>query len=305
MKTVDPLTPLSSRAIDVAVCTYRRETIAATLASIAAQRLPNGVAVRVIVADNDDEPSARGRVLATAAELGLHVSYVHAPQRNISIARNACLDAATAPLVAFIDDDEVASPHWLARLIECLDATGADIVLGPAVATYPSGLPPWVGVADLHSTRPPGNGASALRTGYTCNVLLRTASVAARRFDPALGRSGGEDDVFFAAAVRAGAIIAYAPDAVVHDPVPMARANLSWLSRRAFRNGQTHARTMLDGRRNRLASLAIAASKAAFCALSAVVSLPWAAQSRAALVRGALHAGACAHYLGRRDIELY
>jgi hypothetical protein len=43
------------------------------------------------------------------SDLSLDCLYVHAPARNISIARNACLDAADAPLIAFIDDDETAT----------------------------------------------------------------------------------------------------------------------------------------------------------------------------------------------------
>jgi succinoglycan biosynthesis protein ExoM len=306
LETVDQLPPPANRrAIDVAVCTYRRATIAATLASIATQRLPADVVVRVIVADNDAVPSARGRVLAAAAEFGLTVSYVHAPARNISIARNACLDAARAPLLAFIDDDEVATPGWLAALVACLDATGADVVLGPAIADYPADAPAWVRHADLHSTRPPGSGATPIATGYTCNVLMRTATIGGRRFDPALGRSGGEDDVFFAAAVRAGASIAYAPDAVVRDPVPVARARLRWLCRRAFRNGQTYARIRIAGGQASPREFVVAAAKLGYCTSAALVGLLSPVRWRCAVVRGALHAGACARYLGRRDIELY
>ena len=57
-------------------------------------------------------------VEASAERNSLQITYVHAPARNISRARNACLALATAPLIAFIDDDEVASPQWLAALMD-------------------------------------------------------------------------------------------------------------------------------------------------------------------------------------------
>ncbi len=293
------------RRVTVAICTYRRPSVSATLASVAAQLLPTGVVVDVVVADNDTEPSAKPTVEAAAAELALTCRYVHAPARNISVARNACMDHAAGDLLAFIDDDEVASPGWLAALLARMEVTGADAVLGPAEASYPSGAPPWVATADLHSTRPPITDTGAIRTGYTCNVLLRSDAFAGRRFDVALGRSGGEDDVFFADAVRGGAVIAYAPDAIVADPVPMERARLGWLCRRAFRNGQTHARNVLAGGRNRGRALATAAAKAGACLLGAGATIWSPVRWRRLLVRGMLHLGACARYLGWRELQLY
>lgn len=291
--------------VDVAVCTFRRDSLTATLESIAGQKSPAGLAMQVIVADNDEEPSARERTQAAAARLGLDLEYVHAPARNISVARNACLDRGTAPLLAFIDDDEIASPGWLAALVARLEETGADAVLGPARASYPADVPGWVRRADLHSTRPPITETGAIRTGYTCNVLLRRAAFDGARFDPALGRTGGEDDVFFADAVRRGAVIAYAPDAVVDDPVPPARATLRWLCRRSFRNGQTHARNRIAAGARRPAALAVAAAKAGACAAGALAVLPSGPRWRRLAVRGMLHLGACARYLGWRELRLY
>ena len=101
--------PVNNRSIDIGVCTFRRAELADTLRSLAAMDMPSGFDVSVIIADNDDTPSARDLVTALSRELTLPIHYRHAPARNISIARNACLDASTADFVAFIDDDETAS----------------------------------------------------------------------------------------------------------------------------------------------------------------------------------------------------
>ena len=74
------------------------------------------------------------RVEAAFAAHNLDGVYLHAPARNISIARNACLEAASAPLVAFIDDDEIARPGWLAGLVADMDAPNADVVFGKVAA---------------------------------------------------------------------------------------------------------------------------------------------------------------------------
>jgi hypothetical protein len=58
-------------AIDVCVCTYRRASLADTLRSIKTQQLPAGSNVRVIVADNDETPSARDVVRRAQTDLSL------------------------------------------------------------------------------------------------------------------------------------------------------------------------------------------------------------------------------------------
>src|SRR5690606_11463773 len=82
---------LAADAVDVCVCTFRRPALSETLRSLAALQHPEGYRVGIIVADNDEVPSARDLVLRLARELDLPVRYIHCPARNISIARNACL----------------------------------------------------------------------------------------------------------------------------------------------------------------------------------------------------------------------
>ena len=103
--------------IDICVCTYRRPALEETLHSIGMLNVPDGAAVRVIVADNDAVPSARDLVYRMASLLPFNVSYVHCPASNISLARNACLETATGDLMAFVDDDETVSPDWLIELL--------------------------------------------------------------------------------------------------------------------------------------------------------------------------------------------
>ncbi|WP_254695225.1 glycosyltransferase family 2 protein [Leisingera sp. NJS201] len=177
--------------VDVTLCTFRRASVHNTLVSLAAQRLPEGVSMRIVVADNDETDSSRTRIAEAAKALQLPLLYVHAPARNISIARNACLEAADADWVAFLDDDERAEPDWLARLLDCACSTPADAVFGPALAEYGPRAPGWMRRQDHHSNRPVLRGGQ-VETGHTCNALLRWrgASWQAQRFDPGRGKSG-------------------------------------------------------------------------------------------------------------------
>lgn len=294
--------------VDVGVCTFRRAAVTDTLESLARQLLPRGYALRVIVADNDETPSAEPAVRAAATAHGLDLVYVHAPARNISRARNACLKAANADWFAFIDDDETAAPGWLSALVAEALRGDWDAVLGPVKAVYGDDAPRWIAAGDFHSTAPVRTGDRILK-GYAGNVLMRRSAIERRglRFDEALGRQGGEDDDFFYRLTDTGGTIGYAPDALAYEPVPASRATLPWLLKRSFRTGQTHGARLSQAARGprRLAQIGLAAAKGGVC-LAGAAATAWSARQRSRwLVRGSLHAGAAARLAGLRELQLY
>ncbi|WP_157019515.1 glycosyltransferase [Mesorhizobium xinjiangense] len=302
------LTGGPARRIDVCVCTFRRAQLVETIRSLAALELPPDVELGIVVADNDMTPSARERVAALAETVPHPIRYVHAPAGNISIARNACLDHCTGDFAAFIDDDETASPAWLAALLATAEETGVAAVLGPVRAHYDVAAPRWMRDGDFHSTAPVWVGGE-IRTGYTCNVLLRLTSpaLARRRFDLALGQSGGEDTDFFSRLHEAGGKIAFAPDAWVEEVVPASRASFAWLARRRFRMGQTHGRQLCRGRgmAGRVMQWALAGGKAGYCFAAAVPFVVMPARRNRHLLRGLLHVGAMSGLAGMREIRQY
>ncbi|MGB3388005.1 MAG: glycosyltransferase family 2 protein [Pseudaminobacter sp.] len=294
--------------IDVCVCTYRRRELEDTLLSIGAVEVPPNAVVRVVVADNDTEPSARDLVYALAARLPFDAIYVHCPASNISIARNACLESASGDVIAFIDDDSTASRQWLVELTAVMAATGADAVLGPVHAVYSPNAPGWMRRGDVHSTRPVFVDGE-IRTGYSGNVMLRRSSprLHGRRFNPALGRTGGEDTEYFTQLHRAGGHIAFAPQAVVDEPVPEHRARFSWLLQRRFRSGQTHGRLLGQMRQGKagLSAMGIAIAKAAYCLALAALHAVNAQKRNGFVLRGAMHVGVVGGLLGVREIRQY
>ena len=288
-------------SIEICICTFRRPFLADTLRSIA--RLETGGhSVRIVVADNDAEPSAQVLVTRMAASLPFPVRYVHAPHANISIARNACLDAARADYVAFIDDDEVVRPGWLTALVAKAEQSDAAAVLGPVQAIYADGAPAWMVRGDFHSTMPVFVSGS-IRTGYTCNMLMRWSEpFRSLRFDHALGRSGGEDTDFFYRLTAQGGVIDYAPDAVVEEPVPPERATMAWLVRRRLRFGQTHGRLMGDASWR---SLPLVGAKIVYCCTMTVFTALSPVLRRRNWLRAVLHMGVAGGILGLRQAEHY
>lgn len=294
--------------VDICICTFQRPQIVETLTSVAQIDVPDGVAVRVIIADNDDTPTAQGAVAAVS--MPFELAYVHAPSRNISIARNACLDAATADFVVFIDDDESVEPNWFSALLNKQRETGAEVVLGPALALYPEDAPDWLREGDYHSSTATYVDGE-IRTAYTCNVLIeRTAPpIEGKRFRLELGKTGGEDTVFFAEIYRDGGRFAYAPEARVSEPVEHKRLGLKWLLQRKIRFGQTHALTVLElqngGILARLKLAMLASLKLTFSLGMALVSILSPGGWRKWLIRGALHAGVVSKCFGAQERASY
>lgn len=294
--------------IDIGVCTYRRPELAETLGSLASMKVPERTDIRVIVADNDTVPSARTLIEGLRPQMPFEILYVHCPHSNISIARNCCLDNSTGDFLAFLDDDETVSGDWLVRLLDTARGTGAAAVLGPVKAHYAATAPGWMRGGDFHSTLPVWV-KGEIRTGYTCNALLKrdAPSLLGRRFKLALGKSGGEDTDFFAGMHAVGGTIAFSHEAWVHEPVPENRASLAWLAKRRFRSGQTHGRLLAEKSNGRLQvwNVALAGAKAGFCAIAALVCFPSAARRYRFALRGVLHAGVISGLLGLKEIEQY
>jgi GT2 family glycosyltransferase len=98
-----------TKAITIAICTHDRPSLLQRcLASLQAQA---DTQVELLVVDSAPSNSA-SRTIAIAAG----VRYVSTDRPGLNIARNLALRTATNPIIAFIDDDAVADPGWIAAL---------------------------------------------------------------------------------------------------------------------------------------------------------------------------------------------
>lgn len=229
----------------VGIVTHRRPaSLSLVLERLAALDFDGRPVPRVAVVVVDNSPDFEGRPVVESARVSGHlpIDYIPVGAGNISIGRNAVLAAACgrAPLVALIDDDEVPEPEWLHHLLDALERTSADVVVGPVVADYPDDAPAWLRRPVFHSLTGPSAG-DWVDEAYTCNVLFRSNLVnrLGLEFDESLGLSGGEDQLFFRQAREGGARIWFEPAAVVHDAVALERLSVRYLLRREFRMGNT------------------------------------------------------------------
>jgi GT2 family glycosyltransferase len=99
--------------ITVIVPTHNRASMLAThLRALAAQTYPRASTEWIVVCDGCHDSSAE------VARQGGADQVIELEGRGAAAARNAGLAAATAPLVAFLDDDIIPTPGWLQALAD-------------------------------------------------------------------------------------------------------------------------------------------------------------------------------------------
>ncbi|MFC4307994.1 glycosyltransferase family 2 protein [Steroidobacter flavus] len=283
--------------VDVLVLTYKRPALLAdTLDSLVRQQLPADHRMNIIVVDNDAGQSSQATVSRFQAEFGA-VRYVCETEANISKARNRALAEARARYAAFIDDDEVASPQWLASLLRAREQYQAAVVLGPVMPLLPSGTPRWVvdGRFFERPRRVTGTYAHA-GAGGTGNVLLDLHEVRRTgiQFDVSYGIWGGEDTEFFHRLAAAGVNAVWCDEAEVHESVQPHRLRIRWLMRRSFIGGHCFARIFdkqEDSLRRATRALKYACISAGFLLLVPASALSGMAGITRTLCRSARHWG--------------
>lgn len=82
--------------------------------------------IQVILVD-DGSTDSSGEICDRFAADDDRVMVLHRQNGGIAVAQNAGLDAATGDLVTFCDNDDLMSPRMIARLVEILQQTGADM----------------------------------------------------------------------------------------------------------------------------------------------------------------------------------
>jgi glycosyltransferase involved in cell wall biosynthesis len=240
------------RDVSVIVPTMRRpESLERALRSLFVQTGVGDRMASIVVVDNDPAGTANATVARLRPECPCPLIYRHEPRPGVATARNAGLAVTEAPLIAFLDDDEAASPAWLATLLAGLAETGADVVFGPIAGRVPEGT----GWATPYLERffgrngPERTGLIDHAHGCGNSLMVRaTALPGAAPFDASADQSGGEDDALFAALLARGGRFGWAADAWVEEFAPPHRATMRYALSRAFAYGQGPSQTAAKAR---------------------------------------------------------
>lgn len=178
----------------------------------------------VVVVDNASSDGSSD----AAREHPLGPLVVHEPRSGSYAARNAGVEAASAPLLAFTDADCTPSPTWVVRGVQAL---GRHAIVGGAVQQRPSARPSVWERYDCAMYLRQQDLVEMQGYGATANLWVRRETFAAvGPFDASLLSSG--DLEWGGRARTAGHLTAYAEDVVVSHAARRSAAETWRLHRR-------------------------------------------------------------------------
>ena len=224
----------------------RPEPLRRALESALAQGGVDAQALEVVVVDNSAAGDARALVERYAATPGARVRYVAAPRPGVANARNAGVAAASGNWIAFLDDDQEASPRWLANHLAAAIAAGADASFGPVEARAEGGaeMGPFTPYFERRIDRADGADITELSAYLgTNNSMFRRARCLEgdAPFDVTLNESGGEDSLLIKRLRLSGRTFAWAAQASVIEWTPPRRLTWTYVRKRKFLSGQVRS----------------------------------------------------------------
>lgn len=296
----------------IAIPTFRRpDGLRRLLNAIVAMKTKADI--KVLVADNE---GAGGVGLALVSELTesyrFPIDAIAVPERGLTSVRNAMIAHArkddSLDYVAMIDDDEWPTESWIDDLVAMQRATGASVVGGPNLPVFAAGAPNWAAHCPLFVSDDMPDGPVDIVWG-TCNLLLHKTAFAhsdSNLFDPLFNRSGGEDVDAFMRLKASGHRFAWSRSAVVWDDVPLNRTTLGWITRRAFRIGNSNMLVQLRWKYGRYGRLVAFPAALAAIAANLVLLLVFSFSPRRRVTcycRFVRSLGKLAFLIGRRSFE--
>ena len=195
----------------------------------------------VIVGNNDpSDGDVRAVVSEFAEKLAIELVDVH--ETGVSVVRNDIISHAlnvfpALQWIALQDDDEEADENWLNALVQAGMTYGADMAGGYTMAVLHS--TPWLTALALSGKRNIKDGPVSALDG-TCNLLISSSflkSLTRAPFDPAYGKTGGEDYEFFRYARTINARMIWTNEAKINEEIVVDRLSSRYMLARQFRVG--------------------------------------------------------------------
>lgn len=227
--------------ISVCICTYRRPALLKRLlTALSQQDTKNLFSFSVVIADNDEQQSAKEVVLDFSDSSSMDIKYCVEPRKSISYARNKTLENAKGNVIAFIDDDEFPPSNWLYFMLKALSDYDVSGVFGPVRAHFDSEPPAWL-IKGRFYARPEHETGFVMpwnecRTG---NVLIKKNIIKdiGTVFLPEFG-AGASDIDLFRRLINGGNKFIWCNEAFVYEVVSPNRWKRSFMVRRALLRGR-------------------------------------------------------------------
>ncbi len=231
----------------VVICCYTERRLSDILAAIASVRCQQPAPRLVLVIDHN--PRLAETLGAQFPDLTIAESH---HRRGLSGARNTGLELCDEDVVAFLDDDAVAEPGWLAALLVEYDDDRVIAVGGHIEPRWDAGRPRWFPpefdwVVGCSYTGQPTRRA-VVRNVIGANMSFRRlTALEVGGFGEALGRVGAntagceETELCVRATQHTGGLVVHRPDARVGHRVTVERSSLRYFVRRCYAEGRSKA----------------------------------------------------------------
>ena len=229
------------------VCTYNRYDVLPDAIDSLLHQSMDPESLEIIVIDNSADQSAAARFRERYSQEP-RVNYVFEPTPGLSHARNVGVARARSEIVAFIDDDAIATPDWASQIVRSFEKFdgAAGVVGGRVIPRWASERPPWLSEKLLSylSIIDWGANLRPLRADewlVGCNIAFdKQALLSVGGFSRALGRVGpsfallSNEEIEVCEKIQeAGRTLFYCPDALVHHVIDPTRLTRTWFRRRA------------------------------------------------------------------------
>lgn len=273
---------VKNHRILIAVATLGRpQMLEQLLASLVIVKTPERANMEILVVENSAEITVFPQVnRALGLNPDVAINVINEPTRGVASARNAALDYAfqnAFDWLAFIDDDETASPDWLVKLFASALDRGLDVCGGYVYPVAPQGELSYLqrrllkglieNAGATHERLKEKVNAGKDARSYICTsnwmCNLASARKASVRFREEMNFSGGEDMRFSEDMLAFGMRLGRVPDAITYETVPGTRLTLTYIFSRERDNEKTNVyrRFTVHGRRIYLRAIVFALGK--------------------------------------------
>lgn len=228
----------------------RAEQLIGALQSVVGQDMPPAEWECLVVNNNSTDDTESRFAAFAALHPACNLRLVNETGPGVSYARNRGIAETSAPLMAFIDDDERINSGFIRAYIDFFDTHSDALVAGGRIiAEYVTGRPAWLSkYTELPIANPMDFGDEARpfpagRVPGGGNMAFRR--VAAKRyggFDHSLGRVGrmligGEENDFFERLMRGGETCWYVPRALMWHIIPPEKLTETYFRRLCYNVG--------------------------------------------------------------------
>jgi glycosyltransferase involved in cell wall biosynthesis len=234
---------MNSPLLSVVIATFRRyDVLPDAIDSVLAQQKVSRENLEIIVVDNT--PVAERQAVRNSDQCNL---FITEDVSGLSRARNIGIHASHADLIAFLDDDAIASPTWASEAIDLLNNNADwDVIGGRILAKYPDNQKPiWIDAKleeflsciDWPVDKPTAM-ADGLWIAGANMVFRRRVFQDGHGFDERLGRNGSSsllsnDETELFESIGKDRIY-YVPQMAVDHVIPVGRLDPQWFRKRIF-----------------------------------------------------------------------